>query len=164
MKLLAVLALCIAGASAFCDNAGPIKEAWEHIKHDEVEILYTVFKAYPDIQAKFPKFTGKDLETLKGTADFAIHATRIFRYFTEVIELLGNDANIPAIKTLLNQLGKEHRERGIPAKQFDEFFAALHTYLPTHVKWNDNVEAAWLCDEREVRKILNSALEGHPVE
>jgi Globin len=54
-----------------------VKSTWNEVKKNEVEILYYIFKAYPDIQAKFPAFVGKDLEELKGTTPFALHATRI---------------------------------------------------------------------------------------
>jgi hypothetical protein len=163
MKFIVVLALCIAGASAFCYNAGPMMEAWNHIKYNEVEILYTVFKQYPDIQAKFPKFAGKDLEKLKDTAEFAIHATRIIGLMSEVIALFSNDSNLPAIKTVINQLGTSHKERGVTGKNFDDFHKALHTYLPTNTKWNDKVEESWLCVETEVRKMISAALEGNLV-
>ena len=164
MKFLAIFALYIVSTSAFCDNAGPMKEAWEHIRHNEVEMLYTVFKAHPDIQAKFPKFAGKDLEEIKGNADFTIHATRIFGFMTEVAELFGDDANIPAIKNLTIQLGKDHRARGVTVKQFEDFLKSLETYLRTHVKWNDKVEASWFCAQADVYKILHPTLEGRSVE
>nr|AAB38011.1 Pol n I component MV=allergenic monomeric hemoglobin {N-terminal} [Polypedium nubifer, larvae, Peptide Partial, 37 aa] [Polypedilum nubifer] len=32
------------------DQAGVLQSAWSNIKNSEVDILYAVFKAYPDIQ------------------------------------------------------------------------------------------------------------------
>nr|P18968.1 RecName: Full=Globin CTT-Y; AltName: Full=HBY; Flags: Precursor [Chironomus piger]CAA39720.1 Ctp HbY [Chironomus thummi] len=160
MKVLAIFALCIIGALATpCDDFKIMQEAWNTMKNEEVEILYTVFKAYPDIQAKFPQFVGKDLETIKGTAEFAVHATRIVSFMTEVISLLGNPDNLPAIMSLLSKLGKDHKGRGITVKQFDEFHEAFHNFLHTHSVWNDNVDAAWHCNEKEIRKVINANLE-----
>ena len=160
MKLLAILALCIIGTFANpCDDYKFMQEAWNTMKHEEVEILYTVFKAYPDIQAKFPQFVGKDLEEIKNTSEFAVHSTRIISFMTEVISLLGNPDNLPAIKSLLTKLGKDHKGRGITVKQFDEFHVAFHTFLHTHSAWNDNVDATWHCNEKEIRKIINANLE-----
>ena len=77
MKFFAVLALCIVGAIASpltSDEASLVKASWNQIKHNEVDILYAVFKAYPDIQARFPQFAGKDLDTVKTSGQFATHA------------------------------------------------------------------------------------------
>lgn len=83
MKLLAVFALCFIGAFANpCDDFALMQGAWNSMKHEEVEILYTVFKAYPDIQARFPQFAGKNVDEIKETAAFAVHATRIVSFMS----------------------------------------------------------------------------------
>jgi len=79
MKFL-VLALCIASAIAAplsADQASLVRGSWSQVKHNEVDILYYIFDANPDIMAKFPQFAGKDLASLKNTASFATHAGRI---------------------------------------------------------------------------------------
>ena len=164
MKFLAIIALCIVGVSALCDDIALTKKAWEDMKHEEVEILYTVFKHYPEIQARFPKFSGKKLETLKGNLEFTVHAAKIIGFMTQVIDLFGDDANLPAIKNLLYQLGKDHKERGVPVKQFEDFNTALVTLFPVYTQWNDKVAASWLCAKTEVLKIMSAGLEGRPLE
>ncbi|XP_070504417.1 globin CTT-Y-like [Chironomus tepperi] len=160
MKFLAIFALCIIGTFANpCDDFALMQEAWNTMKHEETAILYTVFKAYPNIQAKFPQFAGKDLEEVKDTAAFAVHATRIISFMSEIISLLGKHDNLPAIKSSLTKLGQDHKGRGITVKQFDEFHKAFHSFLHTHDAWNEQVDATWHCNENEIRKIVNAALE-----
>jgi hemoglobin-like flavoprotein len=165
MKFLIVLA-CIAAASAAPlthEEADLLKGAWDTIKHNEVDILAAVFTAYPDIQARFPKFTGKNLADVRGSADFALHATRIVSFISEVIALSGNEAALPAVKTLVNELGQDHKRRGIPKEQFNEFRTAITNYASTHTSWGDNVAAAWNHAIDNVYAIIFSNLEGHPV-
>nr|prf hemoglobin [Kiefferulus sp.] len=100
MKFFAILALCVVGAIAdplSADQAALVKSSWKQVSHNEADILYAVFKAYPDIQAKFPQFAGKDLESVKDTAAFATHATRIVSFLSEVIALSGEASNLGAI-------------------------------------------------------------------
>ncbi|KAG5666741.1 hypothetical protein PVAND_014753 [Polypedilum vanderplanki] len=145
MKFLIVLA-CIAAASAAplsADQAGLVRGAWDKVKHSEVEILAAVFSAYPDIQARFPKFAGKELSSIKGSADFALHATRIVSFISEVLALAGNSATAPAIETLVTELANNHKNRGVTKDQFTEFRTALTSYVSGHAPWGDNVAAAW---------------------
>ena len=79
-----VLFLCIAAASCDLvplvdDQATLIRSSWEQVKHNEVDILYAIFKANPDIQARFPQFAGKDLDSIKTSGQFATHAGDINR-------------------------------------------------------------------------------------
>ena len=146
MKFFIVLALCIVSAIAgplSADEAALVKSSWDKVKHNEVDILYAVFKAYPDIQAKFPQFVGKDLDGLKDTAAFATHATRIVSFLSEVVALSGSEGNLAAVHTLVTKLGKDHNVRGVTKAQFGEFRTALVAYLKEHVAWGDNVAAAW---------------------
>ncbi|XP_070504427.1 globin CTT-V [Chironomus tepperi] len=146
MKFFAVLALCIVGAIAHpltADEASLVKSSWDQVKHNEVDILAAVFKAYPDIQAKFPQFAGKDLDSVKETAAFATHATRIVSFLSELIALSGNEGNLSAVYGLVRKLGADHKARGITQGQFNEFKTALISYLSTHVSWGANVAAAW---------------------
>jgi NADPH-dependent ferric siderophore reductase len=62
---------------------------------------------------------------------------------SEVIQLLGDEATLPAIKTILNELGYSHKRRGIPKEAFIDFKTALIAYLKEHVSWGENIEAAW---------------------
>nr|AAC46982.1 Kc HbVIIB-h [Kiefferulus sp. 'cornishi'] len=146
MKFFAVLALCIVGAIASpltADQANLVKSSWKQVSHNEADILYAVFKAYPDIQAKFPQFAGKDLESVKDTAAFATHATRIVSFLSEVIALSGEESNLAAVNNLVSKLGADHKARGVTVAQFGEFRTALVAYLQAHVSWGENVAAAW---------------------
>jgi hemoglobin-like flavoprotein len=167
MKFLIVFALIAAASAAIVpltlEEADVVRAAWDKIKHSEIDILYNVFKDHPDIQSRFPKFVGKDLETVKDTADFALHATRIVSFISEVLTLAGNPATTPAIKTLVNQLGVEHKNRGIPKEQFNEFRSSLTAYLSQHAPWGDNVAHNWNQAIDNVYFIIFSNLEGHPV-
>ena len=146
MKFFAVLSLCVVGAIASpltADQAALVQSSWAQVKNNEVDILYAVFNAYPDIQSRFPQFAGKDLNSLKGTAAFATHAGRIVGFLSEIIALTGNESNAPAINTLVTQLGSDHQARGVTRAQFGEFRTALFAYLQANVSWGDNVAAAW---------------------
>lgn len=145
MKFL-ILTLCIAFTAASpltAEQSALVKDAWHHVKDNQVDILYAVFKAYPDIQAKFPMFVGKDLDTLKSTSEFAAHATRIISLITEIMDLIGDDANIPTIKSKVNIMANNHKARGVTKAQFGEFKTALMSYMKAHVAWGDNVETAF---------------------
>ncbi|XP_070504387.1 globin CTT-X-like [Chironomus tepperi] len=149
MKFL-ILALCIVAAMAdphwiMLDNdaVDHVKSSWKKVSHDEVDILAAVFKDHPDIQAKFPKFAGKDLESIKGTAAFATHAGRIVGFFGEYVALLGSEANQPAIKSLLHNLGTSHKGRGVVASQFSGFRDSMTNYLKAYSNWNADVSDSW---------------------
>ena len=149
MKFL-VLVLCVVAAMADPEwhtldahEVEQVQATWKAVSHDEVEILYTVFKAHPDIMAKFPQFAGKDLEAIKDTAAFAVHAGRIIGFFGEYVTLLGNTGNQAAIKTLLHDLGVFHKTRGITKAQFTEFRETMTVYLKGHNKWNADISHSW---------------------
>ncbi|KAG5666737.1 hypothetical protein PVAND_014749 [Polypedilum vanderplanki] len=145
MKFLIVLALIGAAAATplTADQAALVRGAWNKVKTSEVEILAAVFSAYPDIQAKFPAFAGKDLASVKGSAAFALHATRIVSFVSEIISLAGNSATAPAIETLATELANNHKNRGVTEAQFNEFRTALTNYVSAHAPWGDNVASAW---------------------
>ena len=150
MKFL-ILVLCVVAAMADdphwhtldAHEVEQVQATWKAVSHDEVEILYTVFKAHPDIMAKFPQFAGKDLEEIKGTATFAVHASRIIGFFGEYVTLLGGTGNQVAIKTLLYDLGVFHKTRGISKAQFTEFRETMTVYLKGHNKWNADISHSW---------------------
>nr|AAB58935.1 globin XI [Chironomus thummi thummi] len=167
MKFL-ILALCIAAASCDLipladDQAILIRSSWDEVKHNEVDILYAIFKANPDIQARFPQFAGKDLDSIKTTGQFAVHAGRIVGVFSEISALQPDESGISAAKTLINALGASHRGRGISKAQFNEFRASLITYLSQNVSWGDNVAQAWEKGFNNVYFILFNALDGTPI-
>jgi hypothetical protein len=169
MKLLIVLAAIVCAASAqvkdfTAEETALVTKSWDTVKHNEVDILYAIFKAYPDIQARFPKFVGKDLETVKDTADFALHAGRIINFFSELVALgnAGRSAR-PAGLTLINELGHDHRNRGISKEQFNEFRTALTDYVSTHAPWGDNVAALWKQGLDNMYVVIFSNLDGKPV-
>ena len=163
-----VLALCIAAVSCdlviLTDEQGNlVKSSWDQVRHNEVDILAAIFTANPDIQARFPQFAGKDVNSLKETAAFATHAGRIVGFFSEIAALKADESGISAAKTLINELGASHRGRGISKAQFNEFRASLTAYLSNHVTWGDNVATAWNQGFDNVYHFLFSALDGHPL-
>ncbi|CAG9801277.1 unnamed protein product [Chironomus riparius] len=163
MKYLAILVFCVAAVSAQYEMAPIVQASFNEVRHNEADILYNIFKSYPGIQARFPQFAGKDPEEIKETAEFAIHAGRIINFISEVLSLAGSPSNLPAVKTLLNQLGESHRIRGITRSQFDDFHKALIGYIQTHGTWNDEISTAWNRVEINMHKILYAALDGHPI-
>lgn len=148
MKSLALLFLLI--SVVYCDftpltadEVGIIRPVWAQVKNREVDILYKVFKDSPEIQARFPAFTGKDVEKLKGSVPFAIHATRIVSIFTKLLDLAGNSDHLEASKTIVRELGVSHRNRGISKDLFSKFRTSLTEYLENHVTWNEEIASTW---------------------
>jgi hemoglobin-like flavoprotein len=81
----------------------------------------------------------------------------------EVIQLSGDSQNLPAVKTVLNELGYAHKRRGIPKDAFNDFRASLISYLKANVSWGDNVEAAWNDALDNCLAIVFSSIDGNPV-
>nr|P29244.1 RecName: Full=Globin CTT-W; AltName: Full=HBW; Flags: Precursor [Chironomus piger]CAA39719.1 Ctp HbW [Chironomus thummi] len=159
MKFLVILTLCIAGAIAHCDKAPFIKASWNQVKHNEVDILYTVFKAYPEIQDRFPQFAGKDLEAIKETAEFAVHSTRIVSFMSEIVSLVGNPAVQSSIDLLLVKMANDHKARGVTKELFEKFNIAFMGYLKSHTTWDEKTENAWKVVGDEHHAIVYSILE-----
>lgn len=159
MKFIVVLSLFVVGAIAHCDKAPFIRAAWDQVKHNEVDILYNVFKAYPEIQAKFPQFAGKDLEEIKETSQFAVHATRIINFMSEIISLIGNPAVQSSIDSLLVKMAQDHKARGVTKELFEKFHVAFMTYLKAHTTWDEKTENAWKVVGDEHHAIVYSILE-----
>jgi Globin len=170
MKFL-VLALCVVAAMADphwvvldANEVAAVKNSWNQVKLQEVEILYFVFKEHPEIQARFPAFLGKDLDSIKDTAPFALHSTRIVSFFSEYITLLGSENTQGAIKSILNQLGNTHRYRGIPKDLFNKFRSSVFKYVKTHATgFNDAAAHAWDDAFDKAYYVIFSALDGNPV-
>lgn len=160
MKFFAILGLFIIGAYAHCDKAPFIKASWDQVKHNEVDILYSIFKEYPEIQARFPRFVGKDLEELKGTAIFALHATRIMSFMSEVINLVGNPVTMPAIETLITEMANNHKNRGVTRELFDKFHFGFMKYLKAHTNFDEQTQNAWKVVSDEHHAIIYAILEG----
>ncbi|XP_070504415.1 globin CTT-VIIA-like [Chironomus tepperi] len=161
MKFFAVLALCVVGAIAAplsADQAATVKSTWAQVKNNEVDILAAIFSAYPDIQARFPQFAGKDVASLKDTAAFATHAGRIVGFVSEIIALIGNESNAPAVNTLVGQLAASHKGRGIQQAQFNEFRTALVSYLSSNVAWDAATAAAWTAGLDNIYGLLFAGL------
>nr|BAO18432.1 globin [Polypedilum nubifer] len=167
MKFL-ILALCITAAVAdyhplTSSEVATIKSTWDAVKTHEVDILYAIFKEHPDIQAKFSQFAGKDLDSLKGSTDFAIHATRIVSFISNYVLLVGDEHNVPGIKTVVNKMGQNHKARGVTKDQFNEFKNTFMNYMKGHVDFNGDVEHAWTDAFDNLYFIIFSNLDGHPV-
>lgn len=170
MKFL-VIAVCIIAAIAdpvwvMLDDkeVGLVKSTWNSVKNQEIEILAAIFKDHPDIQARFPGFVNKDIDELKETSKFALHATRIVGFFSEYITLLGQENTQAAIKTVLNDLGQTHRNRGIPKDLFNEFRVSVTKYVQTHATgFNDDAAHAWADAFDKMYFVIFSALDGKTV-
>jgi hypothetical protein len=165
MKFL-ILALCIAAAVAAptpltTDEASLVRDTWAQVKNQEIEILYAVFKAHPDIQARFPAFVGKDLDSIKDSGKFALHATRIVSFISEIIGLIGVEGNRPAINTILAEFASNNKRRGIPKDQMVEFRGSLTDFVKAHATWGDNVEHAWEHALNNVFEIVFANIDGH---
>lgn len=157
-----VLAFCtvviVTMADPSADQYATAKASWATVKNNQVDILYAVFKANPDIQDKFTQFAGKDLDSLKGTAPFKDYASRIVGFFSTVMDLLGNDANTPKIVESAKGLAKSHKNRATPA-QFDNFRKTLVVYLKGSTKWDANVESSWNAVLDSVFSLLKTELQ-----
>ena len=140
-----------------------LRASWNQVKHNEVDILTTIFAENPDIQDRFPEFAGKDLKFLKTTPAFATHASRIVGFFTELTDLPPIDSGVSAAKTLINQLAVSHKERGISKDQFNAFRVSLYKYLSQHVTWENNMAQTWEKGMDNVYQVLFSALDGNPM-
>lgn len=170
MKFL-VIAVCIIAAIAdpvwvTLDDkeVGLVKSTWNSVKNQEIEMLAAIFKDYPNIQARFPGFVNKNVDELKETPKFALHATRIVGFFSEYISLLGQETTQSAIKTVLNDLGQTHRNRGIPKELFNEFRTSLTKYLQAYsTGFNDDAAHAWTDAFDKMYFVIFSALDGKVV-
>jgi hemoglobin-like flavoprotein len=167
MKFL-ILALCFAAAAADyhqmdADEVKLVRSSWNTIKKNEVDILYTIFKDNPDIQAKFSQFAGKSLDSIKGSTEFATHATRIVSFISDYVLLLGSQDNYSGIKAIVNRMGQDHKARGVSKDQFVEFKNSMVKYLKQHVDFNGAQEHAWTDAFDNLYYIIFSNLDGHPV-
>ncbi|XP_070506887.1 globin CTT-VIII-like [Chironomus tepperi] len=145
------------------EEADTLRTLWNRVKHREADILYVIFKENPEIQAHFPAFVGKDLEALRGSIAFAIHATRIVSFFSKIASLAGDPNNIPASKTLMNELGSSHKSRGIQKEFFNKFRTSLDGFMKRQTSWNDDAAAVWNKASNNFYFVLFSTLDGNPV-
>ena len=162
MKFILILTLCVVGAIASpstAEEASLIRAKWDQVKHNEVDILYTVFKTYPEIQDKFPQFVGKDLESIKDSPEFAIQSTRIFSLTSEIVSMIGNPAVQSSIDSLIVKMAKEHKARGVTKELFNKFNVAFMGYLRAHTTWDEKTENAWNVVGEEQRAIVFSILD-----
>lgn len=145
------------------EEAETLRTLWNRVKHREADILYVIFKENPDIQAHFPAFVGKDLEALRGSIAFAIHATRIVSFFSKIASIAGDPANQAASKTLMNELAASHKNRGIQKEFFNKFRASLDGFMQRQSSWNENKAAIWNKASNNFYFVLFSGLDGNPV-
>lgn len=156
--------------SATCDltpinseEAETLRILWDRVKHREADILYVIFKENPDIQAYFPAFVGKDVEALRKSVAFHIHATRIVSFFGKIASLAGNPNNLAASKTLINELAASHKSRGIEKEFFNKFRASLDGFMQRQSTWNKNTASVWNKATNNFYFVLFSGLDGNPV-
>jgi hypothetical protein len=166
MKLLIVIFTLICATTAHInppthDEAKLVADIWDAVRLNNLDILYVVFRDFPDIQASFPKFAGKDLDTIAMTPEFETQANHIVSFLTQIFTL-GRDAdkNTQASLNLINELGKNHKNRGIKKEKFVEFRKALTDYVATSIMWNDDVAAAWNKSFDNMFSVIFSNLDG----
>ena len=136
MKFI-VLALCFAAASALsADQISTVQASFNGVKGDSVGILYAVFKADPSIQAQFSQFAGKDLDSIKGSAEFASHAGKIVGFFSNII------GDLPNIGADVDTFVASHKPRGVTHAQLNNFRSAFVSYMKAHTDFA-GAEAAW---------------------
>ncbi|CAG9801289.1 unnamed protein product [Chironomus riparius] len=170
MKLL-IIAFCIIAASCDivllkADQINLIKESFNQIKDNKVDILYAVFKDNQEIKDKFPQFAGKDLESIKESREFKNHAAKIIGFASDIVALGDNESaeeSVATTKFLINDLAVTHKKRGITKTQFNAFRASIFLYFQNNVSWSDNVSEAWTRAFDAAYFILFSALDGHPL-
>lgn len=131
MKFFIIALCCVAAVSGSkWMDAGEAKLVQDSLsKVKDVDILYAVFKDNPDIQAKFTQFAGKNLDELKGTPAFALHAGRIVGFLVKYVNLLGNDANDGKIQGALDEFVASHASRSVTKAQLEGFKGAAAKYL-----------------------------------
>ena len=83
---------------------------------------------------------------------------RIVGFVSEIIALIGNESNAPAVNTLVGQLAASHKARGIQQAQFNEFRTALVSYVSSNVAWNDATATAWTDGLDNIFGLLFAAL------
>ncbi|XP_070504437.1 globin CTT-VIII-like [Chironomus tepperi] len=147
MKYL-VLVLCIAVATAdrtpqSASDLAKFKEAWATFKQNEVQVVYTVFKENPEIQDKFPQFAGKDIDSVKDTEAFAAHSGRVFGFVSDIVALVGDPNNRPALQKMVAEFGANHKERAITKELFEKFLASLDSYPTEQFGWDSDTKASF---------------------
>lgn len=156
--------------SATCDltpisseEAETLRTLWNRVKHREADILYVIFKENPEIQAHFPAFVGKNVEALRGSVAFHIHATRIVSFFSKIASLAGDPNNLAASKTLMNELAASHKSRGIQKELFNKFRESLEGFMQRQATWNENTASVWNKASNNFYYVLFSGLDGNPL-
>lgn len=156
--------------SATCDltpisseEAETLRTLWNRVKHREADILYVIFKENPEIQAHFPAFVGKNVEALRGSVAFHIHATRIVSFFSKIASLAGDANNFAASKTLMNELAASHKSRGIQKELFNKFRESLEGFMQRQATWNENTASVWNKASNNFYYVLFSGLDGNPL-
>nr|BAO18444.1 globin [Polypedilum nubifer] len=145
MKFLIVLAVATATVAfpLASEEAIEVQTAWNAVKDNQADMLYAVFKDYPEIQDKFPAFASQDLEAIKNSEAFTSHAKRIFGQLSSIFDQIGVDSNEEEIKASLERIGETHRNRNATKEDFGKFRNALTKYVASRVTWNENLAAAW---------------------
>jgi hypothetical protein len=160
MKVAIILISCIIAVFADYtteDVAMKSKVLWDKVKHKEIEILYYVFKNFPEMQARFPAFVGKDVDSIKDSAAFAIHATRIISFISEYYSLAGSEKARPALKTISLQLAKNHKVRGISKEMMVRFKDTVMDFWRMDQKLTDDEYKTVQKSSEEFFDILNES-------
>nr|BAO18440.1 globin [Polypedilum nubifer] len=124
-----------------------IKKSWEIVFARPLDsgekILYAYLEKFPHNQEKFAAFRNTPLIMLKGTPGFRSHASKIMGLFGAAVDALGQQNGTETILNLFNEMGKNHRRRGIPKRAFIEIRAIIVQTVSELCKLDDEGKAAW---------------------
>ncbi|KAG5668876.1 hypothetical protein PVAND_016796 [Polypedilum vanderplanki] len=124
-----------------------IKKSWEIVFARPLDsgekILYAYLEKYPHNQEKFAAFRNTPIIMLKGTPGFRSHASKIMGLFAQAIEALGQEKGTETIINLFNEMGKNHRRRGIPKRAFIEIRTIILQVVTELCKLDDEGKKAW---------------------
>ncbi|XP_070508519.1 globin CTT-IIIA-like [Chironomus tepperi] len=124
-----------------------IKKSWEIPFAKPLDsgekILYTYLEKFPHNQDRFAAFRNTPIIMLKGTPGFRSHANKIMGILGVCIDCLGKPGGADEIVRVLNEMGKNHRRRGIPKKAFMEIRGIILDTLRDLCKLDDEGVQAW---------------------
>ncbi|KAK2142197.1 hypothetical protein LSH36_986g00013 [Paralvinella palmiformis] len=161
MKVLIIIAVCLAFVPACMSDCSPLKRLklksqWEAVYgKDSVvrenlsrEIWSYILGKEPKMKELFTRVRGDNINS----DEFKAHAVRVFGGFDICVSLM-NDPD--TLNAELQHLHDQHDQRGIPHEYFDIFIDALNYVIPNYLEHYD--EDAW---EDCFQVIKNAITEG----
>lgn len=101
-----------------------------------------LFKEQPEIQTRFKGFANKTEEELRASRRFGAHGSTVMHAITTMVNNLDD---IPTLVDLLKTTGANHRNRGVPRKDFDTLTPIMVRFLKKSLgsAWSPVAEEAW---------------------